>query len=65
MELQKVLSKGDWVLTKAAIAGTKAAIELEFGYGGYPRRPLQRLNEEQLKQIKSGIADAMKVEHSL
>ncbi|KAK3669680.1 L-threo-3-deoxy-hexylosonate aldolase [Recurvomyces mirabilis] len=65
MELQKVLSKGDWVLTKAAIAGTKAAIELEFGYGGYPRRPLQRLNEEQRKQIKSGIADAMKLEHSL
>ncbi|KAK5130619.1 L-threo-3-deoxy-hexylosonate aldolase [Meristemomyces frigidus] len=65
MELQKVLSKGDWVLTKAAIAGTKAAIEMEFGYGGFPRRPLQRLAEEQRKQIKDGIAEAMKVEHSL
>jgi L-threo-3-deoxy-hexylosonate aldolase len=53
------------VLTKAAIAGTKAAIDLEFGYGGYPRRPLQRLTEEQRKQIKTGIADAMKIEHSL
>ncbi|KAK5110995.1 L-threo-3-deoxy-hexylosonate aldolase [Meristemomyces frigidus] len=65
MELQKVLSKGDWVLTKSAIAGTKAAIELEYGYGGFPRRPLQRLTEEQTKQIKAGIAEAMKVEHSL
>jgi len=65
MELQKVLSKGDWVLTKSAIAGTKAAIEIEFGYGGYPRRPLQRLNEEERKKIKEGIAEAMKIEHSL
>ena len=65
MELQKILSKGDWVLTKAAIAGTKAAIELEYGYGGIPRRPLQPLSEEQRKQIKAGIAEAMKVENSL
>jgi len=65
LELQKVLSKGDWVLTKSAIAGTKAAIEVEFGYGGYPRRPLQRLTDEEVKKIKDGIADAMKVEHSL
>jgi len=65
MELQKVLSAGDWVLTKAAIAGTKAAIELEFGYGGYPRRPLQRLSDEETKQIKDGISEAMKHEHAL
>ncbi|KAF2773925.1 dihydrodipicolinate synthetase-like protein [Teratosphaeria nubilosa] len=64
-ELQKVLSKGDWVLTKTAIAGTKAAIELEYGYGGYPRRPLQRLSEEEYKQIKAGISEAMKIERSL
>ncbi|KAI7150552.1 hypothetical protein KC352_g28812 [Hortaea werneckii] len=64
-ELQKVLSKGDWVLTKAAIAGTKAAIEMEFGYGGYPRRPLLRLTEEQRKHIKEGISEAMKIEHGL
>lgn len=65
MELQKVLSTGDWVLTKTAIPGTKAAIEMEYGYGGYPRRPLQRLGEEELKKIKAGIAEAMKVERSL
>ncbi|KAH9832397.1 L-threo-3-deoxy-hexylosonate aldolase [Teratosphaeria destructans] len=64
-ELQKVLSKGDWVLTKGAIAGTKAAIELEYGYGGYPRRPLQRLSEEEYKQIKAGISEAMQIERSL
>ncbi|WPG98626.1 L-threo-3-deoxy-hexylosonate aldolase [Acrodontium crateriforme] len=65
MELQKVLSKGDWVLTKTAIAGTKAAIEMEYGYGGFPRRPLQRLTEEERQKVKAGIEEAMKVERSL
>ncbi|GAB7353120.1 hypothetical protein MBLNU459_g3659t1 [Dothideomycetes sp. NU459] len=65
MELQKVLSQGDWVLTKAAIPGTKAAIEMEYGYGGFPRRPLQRLSEERRQQVKQGIAEAMKIEKSL
>ncbi|TKA77010.1 L-threo-3-deoxy-hexylosonate aldolase [Friedmanniomyces simplex] len=65
IEMQKMLSKGDWVLTKSAIAGTKAAIEMEYGYGGFPRRPLQRLSEEQRKQVQDGIAQAMKVERSL
>jgi len=65
VELQKLLSKADWVLTKGAIAGTKAAIEMEFGYGGYPRRPLLRLSEEDRKKTKEGIAEAMKLEHSL
>jgi L-threo-3-deoxy-hexylosonate aldolase len=62
---KKVLSKCDWVLTKSAIAGTKAAIELEYGYGGFPRRPLQRLSEEERQKIKKGIAEAMAIENTL
>ncbi|KAF2237221.1 aldolase [Viridothelium virens] len=65
MELQKKLSKGDWVLTKAAIPGTKAAIEEFYGYGGHPRRPLQRLSEEGRKRVTEGISDIMKIEKSL
>ncbi|KAF1350896.1 hypothetical protein BDV97DRAFT_350604 [Delphinella strobiligena] len=65
MELQKILSKGDWVLTKAAIPGTKAAIEMEYGYGGFPRKPLQRLSEEGRQKVKQGIAEAMRIEKSL
>lgn len=65
MELQQVLSKGDWVLTKAAIPGTKAAIEMEYGYGGFPRRPLSRLSEDQRQHVKQGIAEAMKIEKTL
>ena len=64
-ELQKILSKGDWVLTKAAIAGTKSAIQSYFGYGGFPRRPLRRLDEVRTTAIREGVAEVMKLEKSL
>lgn len=63
--LQKILSRGDWPLTKAAIAGTKQAIQMHFGYGGYPRRPLKRLDEARLKAIEEGIREVMETEKSL
>lgn len=63
--LQKILSKGDWVLTKAAIAGTKSAIQSYYGYGGYPRRPLKRLDEAKTNAIKEGVREIMKIEQTL
>lgn len=63
--LQKILSKGDWPLTKAAIAGTKQAIQTYYGYGGYPRRPLKRLDEAKLQAIQDGTKEVMEVERSL
>lgn len=63
--LQKTLSRGDWPLTKAAIAGTKQAIQSYYGYGGYPRRPLKRLDEERVKAIAEGIREVMDVEKTL
>lgn len=65
IQLQKVLSKGDWELTKTAIPGTKSAIESYYGYGGYPRRPLKRLSAEQAQAVKEAIKDAFEVERSL
>jgi L-threo-3-deoxy-hexylosonate aldolase len=63
--LQKVLSKGDWVLTRAAVPGTKSAIQSYFGYGGYGRRPLKRLEQEKVDAIKEGSKEVMAVEKSL
>ncbi|KAF2403568.1 aldolase [Trichodelitschia bisporula] len=63
--LQKVLSTGDWVLTKTAIPGTKSALQSYFGYGGYPRRPLRRLNEEEVKAVEEGTRELLKLENSL
>ncbi|KAL8410083.1 hypothetical protein RB594_008249 [Gaeumannomyces avenae] len=65
MELQKVLSRGDWVLTKAAIAGTKQAIQSWYGYGGHPRRPLKRLTKAQVSAIEEGTKEIMEIEKSL
>lgn len=65
IELQKVLSKGDWVLTKAAIPGTKSAIQSYYGYGGYPRQPLKRLPQEKVDAVAEGIREVMDVERSL
>ncbi|KFA77829.1 hypothetical protein S40288_00451 [Stachybotrys chartarum IBT 40288] len=63
--LQKILSRGDWPLTKAAIAGTKAAIQSYYGYGGYPRRPLKRLEKARISAIEEGTKEVMEVEMSL
>ncbi|KAI9733499.1 MAG: L-threo-3-deoxy-hexylosonate aldolase [Claussenomyces sp. TS43310] len=63
--LQKILSKGDWVLTKAAIAGTKSAIQSYYGYGGYPRRPLRRLDQAKSLSVAEGIQEVMKLEKNL
>ncbi|KAK1766111.1 L-threo-3-deoxy-hexylosonate aldolase [Phialemonium atrogriseum] len=63
--LQKILSRGDWFLTKAAIAGTKQAIQSYYGYGAFPRRPLKRLDKARVSSIEEGIREAMEVEKSL
>ncbi|KAI9371885.1 hypothetical protein BJX61DRAFT_481721 [Aspergillus egyptiacus] len=65
MEAQSLLSQADWVLTKAAIPGTKSAIQSYYGYGGFPRRPLGRLSDAQVKAVADGIKEAMEVERSL
>lgn len=63
--LQRILSKGDWVLTKASIAGTKQAIQSYFGYGGHPRRPLQRLDKARVQAIEEGVREVMEIEKTL
>ncbi|KAK7539098.1 hypothetical protein IWX49DRAFT_88312 [Phyllosticta citricarpa] len=65
IELQKVLSKGDWVLTKSAIPGTKSAIQSYYGYGGFPRKPLKRLSADQVEAVKEGVKEVMAIESSL
>ncbi|KAI1331980.1 dihydrodipicolinate synthase [Xylariaceae sp. FL0255] len=63
--LQKLLSHGDWQLTKGAVPGTKQAIQSFFGYGGYPRRPLKRLDDAKVAEYAEALKEAMDVENSL
>jgi len=64
-EAQKLLSKGDWVLTKVGVPGTKGAIQSYFGYGGVPRLPLQPLAKEETDAVAAKIKDLMEWEASL
>ncbi|KAF8448252.1 hypothetical protein BDZ91DRAFT_752311 [Kalaharituber pfeilii] len=64
-EAQRRLAAGDWVLTKSAIPGTKSAIQSYFGYGGYPRQPLQRLSEDGVERVRQGVKDLIEWEASL
>ena len=45
-ELQNVVAKADWLAIKGGIAGTKSALRTWFGYGGFPRRPLPRGDDD-------------------
>jgi len=64
-KVQALLATGDWVMTKTAIPGTKSALQTYYGYGGYPRQPLQRLSEEKVKEVADGIKPLMDLEMSL
>ncbi|KAK2877037.1 hypothetical protein FQN49_001463 [Arthroderma sp. PD_2] len=65
MEMQKILSDGDWVMSKYTIPGTKSAIQACYGYGGYPRAPMPRLTEAQEKEVADKIRPAMVIEMKL
>ncbi|PLN78642.1 dihydrodipicolinate synthetase family protein [Aspergillus taichungensis] len=62
---QRLLSDADWVLTRTAIPGTKSALQSYYGYGGFPRRPLARLDEAGVRSVAEGIEAAMAVERTL
>lgn len=65
VELNKTLAEADWVLTRTAIPGTKAAIEMAYGYGGVPRRPLRPLTTDARAELETAVKKYMQVENSL
>ncbi|KAE8423558.1 hypothetical protein BDV36DRAFT_306074 [Aspergillus pseudocaelatus] len=65
IERQQLLSAADWTLTKTAIPGTKSALKVFFGYGGYARRPLGRLGEDEARTVAEGIQEAINTELTL
>ncbi|PNS20104.1 L-threo-3-deoxy-hexylosonate aldolase [Sphaceloma murrayae] len=65
IKLNEVLAKADWILTRTAIPGTKAAIEIAYGYGGVPRRPLRPLSAEKRKELEGLVKEYLKTEQSL
>lgn len=62
MELQGLLSYGDWPHTSAGIAGTKQVLQTFAGYGGVPRLPLQPLRAEQTASLVRLMREAIDFE---
>ncbi|KAL2061491.1 hypothetical protein VTL71DRAFT_6868 [Oculimacula yallundae] len=65
MELQKILSEGDYVHSQAGVAATKYVIEATYGYGGVPRKPLQGLSKVPGDKILQDMNELLKVESGL
>lgn len=65
VELQDVVSRGDWTAIQGGVIGVKAGLEAFMGYGGYARRPLPRPTSEQTKLWREGFRDLILLEQSL
>lgn len=58
MNLQSIVSGGDWALQKVGISGTKFVLNEMRGYGGNPRRPILPFGpgEALMKEMKDLVA---------
>lgn len=63
--MQEVVSRGDWVLGKPGVPGTKAALQRFFGYGGYARRPLRRVGDAEVESLAEKMKEVMDIENDL
>lgn len=64
-ELQALIAKADWAMTKRAVPGFKAVLEKYHGYGGFPRQPMQALDKVASDELFEEIAEIMKYEMTL
>ncbi|EPQ27852.1 uncharacterized protein PFL1_04596 [Pseudozyma flocculosa PF-1] len=64
-ELQKIVSKADWVLFKGAIGGTKWALDRFYYPVGQPRRPLQPAGKEAQQMLEDNLKEIMALERQL
>jgi L-threo-3-deoxy-hexylosonate aldolase len=65
MKLQDVLSRGNWLLGRPGVPGTKAALQRFSGHGGFARRPLKRFGESGIKRLAEDLEEIIKVENGL
>ncbi|KAH8809344.1 hypothetical protein F5884DRAFT_402325 [Xylogone sp. PMI_703] len=63
--LQEVLARGDWTAIKSGVLGTKLALQEYWGYGGWGRRPLPRIEGEERERIVKGFEELVESEREL
>lgn len=64
-EVQKIVSHADWVLFKAGIPGTKAALERWYYPAGVCRMPLQPASKEVRAMLETELQQALEFERQL
>lgn len=65
MQLQSLLSEGDWIHTAAGVGATKALLERFYGYGGPPRLPLQPPGTEKTDALAKDMTALVEFENTL
>ena len=63
--VQAMVAHGDWAVIAGGVTGTKAALQMYFGYGGHARRPLPRADDEGRRKIKEALREVVELENSL
>lgn len=64
-KLQAVVARGDWAAISGGIVGTKSALEIFYGYGGFARKPLPRPNQHDSAIYAAGFKELVGLEKSL
>lgn len=65
MKLQEVVSRGDWLMGKPGVPGTKATLQQHFGYRGFARRPSRRVGEDDARGLADKMREVMDIESEL
>ena len=65
MKMQDLLSRGDWLLGKPGVPGTKAALQRFYGYGGFARRPLKKIGEWDVQPLAAKLDEIIEIEKEL
>jgi len=64
-KLQATIARGDWAAIQGGVVGTKCALQMHFGYGGYARKPLPRPGKEECKRWRDAFDEIVTLERSL
>ncbi|KAJ4292847.1 hypothetical protein N0V88_005505 [Collariella sp. IMI 366227] len=64
-EVQQMLARADWAMTKRAIPGFKSVLRKWHEYGGLPRLPVLPLERDEEERLFREVEEMMKVEETL
>ncbi|KAL9128043.1 MAG: hypothetical protein Q9217_003207 [Psora testacea] len=64
-KLQAVVARGDWAAISGGIIGTKSALETYYGYGGHARKPLPRVEKQEVVKHANAFKELVDMENSL